>query len=221
MLAILTLLASTAGASSTTINSCYSAAEAATTNRVVQVKLGETIVLSTADVDSAMDKVAELHTNATLSVSTNLSGKAALKGSMDCIFDAGLVTLSGVWLNENESALSVRTYTGVVIEDGSPTDYLTFDDMETVNGTDYIHLAGSEGNWDCAYLTATSHQTNDYFSDFTSAVPLCMNSDCSGRCNFYPELGNKCECAIAYQCSTLWTHGEAANASIMKWLDPV
>ena len=76
----------------------------------MRVKLGSTTELTSSDLDAVFDKIAELHTDSTLNLSWNTAGKAAIKGALDCIFDAEHATVSAIWTNENESALSVRSY---------------------------------------------------------------------------------------------------------------
>ncbi len=215
----LSLISSVARADAGTIASCYATAESENPGLNIAVRLGTTTQLQSSDLDAVFDKIAELHTDPTLNVVYNTAGRYAMKSAMDCIFDAGHYTVSAIWANENDSQLAVRNYTGVVVENGTPTGELEFELLETAGADTFIRFQPVQGQWECARAQVTAIGANDFLGLITATHVLCFNPECGGRCEFYTET-NTCECGIPQSCTTIWKGGQPGNGMIVKWVDP-
>lgn len=183
----------------------------------VTVKLGSTTLTTTADLDAAFDTIAHYFANSTLTVTYNTAGRAALRESMDCVFDHGWVTLSTVWLNHNVSDVAVRTY-GVLAVNSSNQPLWTgsFDSVDPDGTYTILHFNDSSG--DCLAVYATARATYDLESNFTSSLkpPISCGSD--DDCLKCKRSGTSCSCKSA-EGSCFYSpivSTETANGGIVK-----
>jgi hypothetical protein len=223
MLSVLYVTMSLASATpSSTVAACYSSAESDNPGLSITAKLGTTTILTSGDLDAVMAKVAEKHLDASLDLTYNSAGRYAIKQALDCIFDAGVASLSGIWVNENEPDLSVRNYTLAVGVNGTPTDWMTFTKTFTRNGAPWIGF-GSSTTGDCYNLEFQTYQTYDRIQDIdvppdTPDQPghtVCQNEDCTDTC----EGGGDVDCSCPGDGGCVGVTGpnpDKSNGAIIK-----
>ncbi len=225
LIPVMTLVVGPASAGSSTVTSCYSSAETAYSGLSISVKSGSTTLLTSSDLDAVMDKIADNHTDTALNLTYNSDGQNALKYALDCIFDAGHLTLSSVWTNENESGVAMRTYTVVLTDgEGTPLVRYVFDSLDT-SGVDTIEFVQSYPTSECGTtsLVVSTLGSNDYWGEFWNSAEgpktthICDGQGCDVACG---TVKDNCPCSQGEPgCSKISKNAFASNGSIMK-LEP-
>lgn len=198
------------------IADCYANAEASHSGRSITVSQGQTTVLTSSDLASVFDKVAELHTDPTLSLQYNLAGRNALRDAMSCVFSDSTVTLSAVYLNQTDQNLNVRQDT-VRIENssGQLQSLLEFDRVDMAGCTAgpalfFTETSTTQGGHSLS-LIVSAYGANDFSGDISLAnadqcskneIDPCTGS-CAGECD---EDGN-------IYCACLSGSGECGEAT--------
>lgn len=166
-------------ASAEPIADCYTSAVTANPGLEMTVTQG-TNTFVTSNPNAFMTAVAKLHGNPSMSVSYNSAGKAAVQESMQCIWDAKMLTLSSVWLNQNVTDLQLKATTAQRIS-GSVTHTLSLDGKGMVcsSGDPGLELSG---DGDTATIPAAKYGPYDLKVVVATGLSLVVCADVTLEC---------------------------------------
>ncbi len=188
---------------SQTISSCYSKAETDNTGLSLTLEATGVTAVDTSSLSTVAQFVAEHWDDSLLSVTANAAGEQAVDDAIECLLDAGIVTLSALRLNEM-SAFSVR----------SATFY-----KGSVNHTLHAVLDGPGSNKWIQFAAAGCHSSaveaesegsHDFKIDAVGGASVdclpnggtCPDGICMGESD--PETGAlSCDCSAGDQCVTV------------------
>jgi hypothetical protein len=196
---------STSTAFAGVIADCYADAESDFSGLSVSVNLGQTTVLTSSSLAAVFDKVAELHTNNTLTLQYNTAGRNAMRQAMSCIFDAEVLTLSAVFVNQTYQQLNVRQSTGRIVNSGNQVlSLLEFNRLDASTCSRgpvlrFTETSATQGGHSMSF-TVAAFGSNDYSGAIApSTIDPCnehpddpCTGECLGECD--EGGGETCEC---------------------------
>lgn len=210
-LTVLALLGlATSAAHAGPLADCYDDAASNNAGLSMTVSDGGANSVTTANVGVFVQAVAQYHTHPNVTVSYNAAGKAAIQEALTCAWDADIVTLSSVWLNQEVADLTLKADSLRLqppVTSANPSIAMDFDEIGTPctgGESTTMNFSGEGGSASIAVEASGAH---DYKVGSVQNDVLCLSwqdSSCAGECNFEclnePPWTSGCVCTGLGDC---------------------